>query len=56
MEDESFTMPSLQFIGAEDAYNNSSKTLKGMNPSPNNFFEAFLAEKSLDIQKVKSLD
>lgn len=47
-------MPSLQFIGAEDAYNNSIETLKGLNPTPNNFFEAFLAEKSLDIQKVSN--
>lgn len=53
VEDETFTMPSLQFIGAEEAYSNSITKLKQINPSPNNLFEVFLAEKSLDIQKIE---
>lgn len=39
-------------MGAEDAYKESFDHLKSLNPTPNTLFDAFLAEKSLDITRV----
>lgn len=39
-------------MGAKDAYDQSVNKLKNVDPDPNNMFDIFLAEKSLNINKV----
>jgi hypothetical protein len=39
-------------MGAKDAYDQSLEKLKMTNPSANNIFDVYLAEKSLDITRV----
>ncbi len=43
-------------MGAEDAYKEGIENIKSLNPTPNTIFDAFLAEKSLDIDRVLLLN
>lgn len=52
MNETDFTVTNIKFMGAEEAYDESVGHIKKVNPTPNGIFDAFLAEKALDINKV----
>ena len=42
----------MQVLGSQEAYDDAIKKIKQQEPSPNNLFDQFLTEKSLDVHKV----
>lgn len=53
MLDQEYFRPNVEYMGAQEAYEENLQKVKDLNLSPNNIFDTYLTEKALDVDKVK---